>query len=425
MHVVVLIDHAFISGGLANVALASALGLKARGHDVTVFAAVGPVDPRLAEAGIEVVWLRQDDITTTGNQVAFLAQVMWNGTALRELDRLLGRLDPARTLVHVHGWAKALSPSIGRALVRRPRLPVVYTMHEFFLVCPNGGFYDYRAEEICTRRPMSLSCVTTNCDLRSYPRKALRLVRQLALDTVSGLPEACRHVITISNLQVEVAAKYFRSGTVFHRVDNPVDAPELGPKPEGVPGEFLFVGRLSAEKGPGLFAEAARKTGMRATFVGDGPSGPELRSRYPEATFLGWKQPDEVRALMRSARALVFPSVWYEGQPLTVLESLAVGTPVIVSDVCAGRESVRDGETGFWFRSGDVDDLARALTALADDGTAARMAAAAYARYWASPFTLDLHLDRLETVYDTARREAIGAASPTLPGRPEQVPLAS
>ena len=85
---------------------------------------------------------------------------------------------------------------------------------------------------------------------------------------------------------------------------------------------------------------------------------------------LGWRDAAAVQALMRRARALVFPSVWYEGQPLTVYEALACGAPVIVSDACAGREAVADGEPGFWFRSGDPDDLAAHLRRLRDESSA-------------------------------------------------------
>ncbi len=409
MNVVIILDHAHINGGQAKVALDSALGLKARGHAVTVFAAVGPIDERLPAAGIEVVCLGQSDVHSTGNKLAFAAQVVWNTTAARALARLLSSLDPRHAIVHVHGWAKALSPSIGRALLAHPDVPVVYTMHEFFLVCPNGGFYDYPAEAVCHRTPMSLACVTRNCDSRSYPRKVLRLARHAALQHWSGLPEVCRDVVTISDLQVEVSARYFAPGTRFHRVDNPIAVPNLGPKHPGDPlGDFVFVGRLSPEKGAGLFAAAARLAGIRPVFVGDGPSGDELRRLYPEALFLGWKSPDEVRDLMRAARALVFPSVWYEGQPLTVYEALAVGTPVIVSDVCAGREAVRDDETGLWFPSGNAEALAGRLRALADEATARRMSEAAHARYWAHPLTLDAHLDRLAEVYGTVVEAARG-----------------
>ena len=404
MHVVLVADHAYVNGGQAKVALDSALGLAARGTRVTLFAACGPADPRLAAAGIRVVCLNQDDISTTTNKLAFLAQAIWNRTAARALAAELALCDPQDTVVHVHAFAKALSPSIGMAL-RRSRLPLVYTMHEFFLVCPTGGFYEYPAATICHRTPMSGACLTTNCDAQSFPRKVARVVRHLGMTQVADLKHLLRHDITISDLQARVVGPLLPRGTQFHRVDNPI-AVAHRPMTERAPGDFLFVGRISTEKGAPIFAEAARRAGIRPVFVGDGEQRAELAQRYPEATMLGWRDAAGVQALMGLARALVFPSVWYEGQPLTVHEALALGTPVVVSDACAGREAVVDGETGFLFRSGDPDALAAHLRRLADDAMAARMGRAAHARYWAAPLTLDAHLDRLGGVYDVVMRQA-------------------
>ena len=404
MHVVLVADHASINGGQAKVAIESALGLAARGVRVSLFAAVGPVDPRLEPAGIRVVCLDQDDVTTTRNKLAFAAQAIWNAQAARALAVELAGCDARDTVVHVHAFAKALSPSIGTAL-RASGLPCLYTMHEFFMVCPTGGFYDYRAETICHRTPMSAACIGTNCDARSYPRKVARMIRHAGLAHVARLPELFSHVITISDLQESVVRPLLPKETMFHRVDNPIAVAREAVH-DGAPGDFLFVGRVSTEKGAPIFAEAARRAGVRAVFVGDGSERDDLAARYPEAVMLGWRDAAAVQALMRQARALVFPSVWYEGQPLTVYEALACGTPVIVSDACAGREAVRDGETGLWFRSGDPDALAAHLRRLCDDALAARMGRAAHARYWGAPLSTDAHLDRLGAVYETVLREA-------------------
>lgn len=407
MKIILVLDHAHINGGQAKVAIESALGLADRGHAVTVFAAVAPVDPRFAERGVEVICLDQPDIASATSRMAFAAQALWNRRAETELAALLARSPDA--LVHVHAFAKALSPSVFRA-VARSGLPAVYTSHEFFLVCPNGGFYDYPAAAICHRVPMSLACVTHNCDMRSYPRKVLRVVRHALLDHVARWPEAVRDVILLSDLQADVAGPYLADVTL-HRLDNPISVPDLGPKPN-LPDRIVYVGRLSTEKGADLFAEAARRAGVRPLFVGDGPEAGALKARYPEAEFLGWRDPAEVIAIIREARALVFPSVWYETHGLTVYEALALGTPVIVSDACAGREGVVDGETGFWFPSGDADGLADRIRRLADDGLARRMGAAAYARYWARPLTLERHVDGLMGIYAAVRaRSALPAGS--------------
>jgi glycosyltransferase involved in cell wall biosynthesis len=323
---------------------------------------------------------------------------MWNGRAEAELGRLLAGRDFADTVVHVHAWAKAASASVARPLIASG-LPRIYTFHEYFLVCPTGGFYDFRRHEPCERQPMSLSCIATNCDARTYPRKVMRLVRQTIVDG-TGLRSAFPHVITISRMQRDKVAPLMPADTIWHHVDNPVDAADLGPKPSVGP-DFLFVGRLSPEKGVLHFCEAARRAGVVPLIAGDGPQRAEVAARYPEARLLGWQSPGQVRALLREARALVFPSVWMEGQPLTVREALAAGTPVIVSDACAGREAVEDGGNGAWFRSADADDLAGAIRRLQDDAVAAQMSAAAYDGYWRDPLTLDRHVRSLEAIYGT------------------------
>lgn len=396
MRIILVADHAYINGGQAKVSLESALGLSRRGHEVVLFAAVGPADPRLAAAGIRTVLLDQTDVTQARSLARFGVQWLWNAPAAARLQEVIGESEPRDTVVHVHAWAKALSPSIGPVL-RGTAAPVVYTAHEYYLACPNGGFYDYPVAASCHRVPNGPACLAHNCDSRTYPRKLLRVARH-ALMRRTGLVEGIDAMITISRLQREVLAPYLPATTRYHDVPNPVDVEPLGHR-AGPPGDFVFVGRLSPEKGPGIFAEAARLAGARAVFAGDGPARAELEARYPDAAFLGWQNPDQVKQVLRGARALVFPSVWYEGQPLTVLESLALGTPVLVSDVCAGREAVRHGESGLWFRSNDPRSLADAMGHLTNDATALRMGRAAYDLFWADPLTLDRHLDGLERVY--------------------------
>ena len=408
MRIVLVADHAYINGGQAKVSLESALGLARRGHEVVLFAAVGPADPRLAAAGIRTVLLDQTDVTQARSLARFGVQWLWNAPAAARLKALIAESDPRDTVVHVHAWAKALSPSIGPVL-RGTAAPVVYTAHEYYLACPNGGFYDYPVAATCHRVPNGPACLTHNCDSRTYPRKLLRVARH-ALMRRTGLVQGIDAMITISRLQREVLAPYLPAETRTFDVPNPVDVEPLGHR-AGPPGDFVFVGRISPEKGPEIFAEAARLAGVRAVFAGDGPARAELAARFPEASFLGWQNPDQVKQVLRGARALVFPSVWYEGQPLTVLESLALGTPVLVSDVCAGREAVRHGESGLWFRSNDPRSLADAMGHLTNDATALRMGRAAYDLFWADPLTLDRHLDGLERVY----REVAGKGAQERP----------
>jgi glycosyltransferase involved in cell wall biosynthesis len=396
--VVICFDHASITGGQAKVAFDSAVGLKRAGHRPIVFAAVGPVAPQLAAAGIETVCLDQDDLIGNPSKFAAAVQGIWNAPAAKALDALLQRLPKKNTIVHVHGWAKALSPSIAGPIARSG-LPAVYSIHEYFQFCPNGGFYNYQQHHICHLEPLSAACWATNCDSRNYLRKLWRNVRLLTAKRIAHLPDIFSDYIAISGFQEDIVAPLVPKHVTLHRVSNPVAVPDLGPKPDPLSGDVIFVGRLSPEKGTLLFAEAARRIGMIPTFIGDGPTKAELAEKYPEARLLGWRDPAGVEQAMRAARALVFPSIWYEGQPLTVLEAKGLGVPIIVSDACAGREEIEDGVTGLWFKSQHVDDLARALAATRDDLKIAAMSKAAYAAYWRDPPTLDAHVARITRIY--------------------------
>ena len=408
--VVICVDHASITGGQAKVAIESAIGLKRFGARPILFAAAGPVDPRLAAAGVEVVCLGQQDLLDNPSRAAAALQGAWNTRAAAALGELLAKAPRGRTVVHVHGWAKALSPSIVAPL-RAAALPALYTIHEYFLFCPNGGFYNYQRSAVCGLKPLSSDCLATHCDSRNYGHKLWRFGRLYAARRWLSMAEAFPDFVCISDHQAEIVRSHLPDGARLHRLPNPVDAEDLGPKLNPASGELIFVGRLSPEKGAALFAEAAARAGFVPTFIGDGPQGDGLKRRFSQARFLGWLPPDQVRARMRAARALVFPSQWYETQGLVAFEAKAMGTPVVVSDICAAREAVENGVSGLWFTSGSVDALAAALARIHDDALVARLSRAAYDDYWRAPPTLEAHVERLMAIYDDLAGRGQSAAN--------------
>ncbi len=101
---------------------------------------------------------------------------------------------------------------------------------------------------------------------------------------------------------------------------------------------FLFVGRVSPEKGIREFCEAIHATHVQGIVVGDGDLRPKLEAQYPEITFTGWLNKEEIREQFKIARCMVFPSIWYETFGLTAYEAEAYGIPVIASDLSAASE---------------------------------------------------------------------------------------
>ncbi|MBP2299370.1 glycosyltransferase family 4 protein [Azospirillum picis] len=415
--IVILCDHAHPSGGLAKVAIAGAAGLARRGHRVHFLAAVAPVDTALRIPGITVHCLEQDDLKGNGNRVQAALRGLWNREAARALERLLAACPAGDTVVHVHGWAKALSPSIF-PVCRRSGLPVLMTLHDYFPLCPNGAFFVFPEGTNCPHRALSAGCLATDCDARARHHKWWRAARHAAGALAGGFTGGLA-LVTLSDRQRTVIAPHLPSGTLTLPVPNPVEVGEdiraLGPAQVGANRHMLFVGRLSREKGAALLAAAAADAGCPVRFVGDGDEAAAVRRLNPSAELSGWLPADAVQREIRNCRALVVPSLWYETFGLAAYEALANGVPVIVSDNCAAADAVLPGEDGILFRNGDAGDLARCLRLLSRGEEAARMGRRAYERYWRHPFTPDRHLDRLEEVY----RAALEGGLTRLAGMPD------
>lgn len=403
LEVVVTYDYGHVNGGAAKVAIAGAVGLKARGHRVIYFAPVGPADPALAAAGVETVVLDQSDLNG-GGRISAAARGVWNSAAATALRATLQGVDVARAVVYQHGWAKAMSPACQR-VIAKSGLATVYHMHEYFAACPNGAFFDFKAGENCARRPMSAACMLADCDARNYAHKQFRVARHGALSLWGGQEANLSHTIHIGEMQLAAMRPFLPAAGRTTYAPNPIDVEDRGPASQSDDAPFLFVGRFSAEKGAHIAAKAARSAAARIAFVGEGEAEADIRRAAPDAAFFGWLDPAGVGARMREARALVFPSIWRECQPLTVLEALAQGLPAIVSAECAASELVVDGETGVHVPAGDVEAWASAMRRLSDPQEAARMGRNAHFRYWANPHTLDRHLDAVEP----ALRQALAA----------------
>ncbi len=359
-HAILVGDFADINGGQAKVSIDSARLLADHGISVTFFAAVGPVSEHLDHPLIEVICLDQEDILNDPNRLRALGRGIWNKEAAERLKALVKRFDPSTTVLHCHGYAKALSPSIGPILAKA-LLPTVYTMHEYFLACPNGGFYDYQRNEICKRKALGPACLTTHCDVRKRSHKAWRVVRQAATWGPGHLPRGLTDIVYISGLQRDVLKDYFSPSTKLHHVPNPIPASDVQTVATEKNDVMLFVGRLNPEKGGLMFAKAARMAGMQAVFVGDGAERAQIEAENPEAIVLGWKSPAEVQEWMGKARALVFPSLWYEGQPLVPMEALMRGVPVVCGSWSAAKECVEDGRNGCIYHTPSPEALAEAL----------------------------------------------------------------
>lgn len=360
-NIIIINDFAFINGGAGKVALTSAMQLSQKGYNVTIFTAVGPIDKNLIEAGCQVVCLNQYDILSNPNRLYAIKQGIWNKSALQKFNDLLKDFNPQNTIIHFHSWCKSLSSSILAAKTLY-KFKIIITLHDYFLFCPNGGLFNYKKQSICHIIPSSFKCYKCNCDVRSYPQKIWRDIRQSIQWNIIKKNKNI-HIIYISQLNKEVSYSHLKPYTKdWFLVKNPVDiSTNISHINISTNQTYIFMGRLSKEKGAELFCKAITELNLKGCVLGDGYLRETLERKYPNIEFAGWVNGGKKMEYLKKAKALIFPSLWYEGAPLTIIEMKALGIPCIVPDLCSASEEIENNNTGLIFKSGDIEALKKAI----------------------------------------------------------------
>ena len=398
MNILIINDYASVQGGAAQVAITSAKALADSGHNVIYIFATGNSDPLLNHPRIKLINFKQYDLLSNPNKLDSMIKGIWNRSVKKQMNAVLDSLNSKNTIIHVHSWVKALSPSILSALVKR-EIPVVVTLHDYFTVCPNGGLFNYQEKTICHLTPMSMECLLSNCDKRSYVQKIWRFLRQF-IYIKANIPKNLTHYIFVSQFSKQILQPYLPKDSNFYHVPNPIDIQKTdisNPEDSNI---FSYVGRLSEEKGPLLFAEAGATLQLPTQFIGTGELQEEIQTIYEDAKFTGWADRTEVIKYIQNSRAIVFPSLLYETQGMVVAEAAALGIPAIVADTSAASEYVTNGETGLLFESGNVESLMEKINILSQQPLLAKeMGINAYNTYWNDPDNTQKHLKKLIQCY--------------------------
>jgi glycosyltransferase involved in cell wall biosynthesis len=329
-----------------------------------------------------------------------VARVIYSRQAQLQLCRLLDEVKI--DIAHVHNVYHHISPSILGVLKSRA-IPLVLTTHDLKLACPayqmithdgvcercRGGKLRYVLMNKCLKGSISLSAVvyvesTVHRVFRSFTRNVDRFVSP-------------------SRFYIEKFGEWGFDSNSFVYIPNYIDLARF--ESSGGPGRaFVYFGRLAREKGLSTLLRAAAKASVSLWIIGTGPEERSLRHLADElgaeVGFFGYLTGRALHERVRAARASVLPSEWYENAPVSVLESYALGTPCIGARIGGITELIREGETGFSFKSGSVEELAEVLgkvAAMPDDKV--RLLGRAGRQWVEDDFSSALYVKRLLNLY--------------------------
>jgi glycosyltransferase involved in cell wall biosynthesis len=278
------------------------------------------------------------------------------------------------------------------------------TLHNYRLLCLPATFLrDDRACEDCLGK-LPWRGVVHRCDRCSAAGSAA-LAASLGVHRRTG---TFGHVSAFLAVSEFVRDKHVEAGMDAARIRVKPNFVAAMPRRQGPGSDFLYLGRLSSEKGLDRLVGQWRHVPARLVVVGDGPERAALEAAAPDTVeFRGAVPPGEVAGYLARARALVLPSICYEGAPRTVVEAYAAGVPVIANRHGALPSVVADGVTGLLVDPGSLGGWRAALERLGDDAESMRLGEGAFAA-WQSRYSPEQGLADLEAAYTAVT--ATGAA---------------
>lgn len=329
-----------------------------------------------------------------------IPKTIYSYEAQRKLSALITEARP--DICHIHNIYHHISPSI-LPVLKKHRIPVVLTLHDLKIACP--AYKMLNRNGICERCKGGrlYNVVAQRCVKDSLALSAVVLLEGVLHRMLRTYEKNVDRFVVPSEFYLEKFVEWGWDRKRFVHIPNFVNVAEHQPA-QGVGTKFVYFGRLAPEKGVATLVRAAALADVSVLVVGTGPEQGKLaelaRTAGADVSFLGYRTGERLRELIRSARATVLPSEWYENAPMSVLESYGLGRPVIGARIGGIPELIREGETGLTFESGSVNALALALRKMAQMPDDELAAMGKHARAWVeSDFALERYGERVEKLY--------------------------
>lgn len=349
-------------GGAEICAMNQKKMLERQGHEVAVFAMQYPGTP---DTGYNRYFPKQVDFRATGLTKKWYAvsRIFHSSEVENNFIRLLENFKP--DVVHLHNIHSYLSPLVAQLAWKR-HIKVVWTIHDHKLICPaysclrKGRMCDLcfkDKKQVIFKRCMKDSLLASllayfeaiwwNADkLTQWVDTFICPSRYMAQKMIcGGFPES--KLTVMSNFLEEEKRHYFSQDNSCLKEDY-----------------YCYVGRLSPEKGIEVLLKAAVNLPYTLKIAGNGPLFEHAKKQYQsdKIKFLGHLSAREVVELVKKAKALVLPSICGDNNPLSVIEALCLGTPVIGSEIGGIPELISVPDTGRIFPAADSEKLAQMIT---------------------------------------------------------------
>lgn len=337
--------------------------LKSLGHEVQYFGM--DHDERIVGNNAEQYTSNMDFHTSSPiKKLSYSLKIIYSAEAKKKLELVLNDFKP--DIIHINNFNFQLTPSIIYASNEYKKkadkkVKIVFTAHDYQLVCPNHMMHndDMSICEECITNGYK-SCIKHSCIHSSKARSVFGAIEAKLYSTLNTYKYFDSIICCSEFLKSRLDTNPMLKGKTV-AIHNFVEKVEK--KSVEKDDYVLYFGRFSKEKGIETIISAKD---IPFICAGDGEYSDALNS-CEHTKNVGFKTGEELEMLIRKAKCSVYPSIWYEGCPFSIMESIMYGTPVVASRLGGMSELIKDGETGFLFEAGDTDDFSQKINAILND----------------------------------------------------------
>lgn len=345
-------------GGCENYMLYLADHLRSLGHEVEFF---GMQDEKNTVGNSAGLYTMNMDFHT-GGLIRFLYpfKIIYSFEAKKKLLQVIDAFKP--DIVHMNNINFQLTPSVIYAIKKR-KIPLVQTVHDYQMICPNHLLYNFEKNEICEKclKGSYLSCIKNKCIHGSRVKSILGAMEARLYALLGTYKKVDLYISPSYFLEKKLlAAKALYKGKT-KTIHNFIDKKKFSRDTDEC-GEYIaFAGRLAKEKGLELLAETAKLLPEYTFMVaGDGPDK-HLLENIGNVKLVGFLSGDRLVDFMAKSKVFVVSSIWYENCPLSILEAQCLGVPVVTMNNGGMAELVQDGVTGVLVNAPTPEEMASKL----------------------------------------------------------------
>lgn len=357
----------------------------------------------------------------TGDKEYFVEEFDLNtGSKLKALDVIYSKNNYKKMIeaiedfqpdiIHINNFQRQLSASIIKA-ANDKKIPIVFTAHDVQAICPAITMMDNEQNicELCMRGKY-VNCIKKSCNKGSKAKSIIGALEGYYYRTKKIYTDKIDYIITPSEFY---RTKFLEDGINPNKIEaihNFIIASDYDVTTE-IGDYALYFGRLSKEKGINNLIKAFAKCKVGRLYIaGEGPEKDNIQEFIKKhklsskVQLLGFLSKEEITDRVRKARFIVVPSIWYENCPYSVMETLAIGKPVIGANIAGIPELVLNNENGFTYKYDDTNELEEKMTELfTDDKKVAKFSKKA--KELSKQYDKELYYEKIIKIYKNVIKE--------------------